>query len=142
MGFLILGILWVFIAGCGKEEDREPPTQTQELKSIDLYHGTITLGPREYFFVKFEAKDGDTLYYEARVKSGDGDISYAFWTDSANYYKWKNGQSAQLNGYVEAVPSVSYSPSLTSGIYYVIVGNSSYISSKSVWVRAYLRGWR
>ena len=141
MRFLVLGILALLMVGC-KEEEPQPPQQTGELKSIDLYHGTVTLGPRQYLYVKFEAKDGDTLYFEARVKTGDGDISYAFWADSVNYYKWKNGQNASLHGYVEAVPSVSYSPSLSSGIYYVVVGNSSYIASKNIWIRAYLRGWR
>jgi hypothetical protein len=141
MRFLILGFLAIVMVGC-KEEEPQPPPQTGKLTSIDLYHGTVTLGPREYYWIKFEAKDGDTLYYEARVKTGDGDISYAFWTDSANYEKWRNGQSAQLNDYVEAVPSVSFSPSLAGGVYYAVVGNSSYVSSKTVWIRSYLRGWR
>jgi len=141
MRFLWLGIL-VILIGCKEEEDTQPPQQTGNLTSIDLYHGTVTLGPRQYFWIKFEAKDGDTLYYEARIKTGDGDISYAFWADSVNYFRWKNGEGAELNGYKEAVPSVSYSPSLSGGVYYVVVGNSSYIISKNVWIRAYLRGWR
>jgi len=56
MRFLWLGIL-VILIGC-KEEDTQPPQQTGNLTSIDLYHGTVTLGPRQYFWIKFEAKDG------------------------------------------------------------------------------------
>lgn len=141
MKLLVLFIFFALIGGC-KNEEQTPPQQSGTPTSIDLYHGTISLGPRSYFWIKFEAYDGDTLYFEARVKTGDGDISYAFWADSVNYAKWDNGESAQLNGYVESVPNVSYSPVLTKGVYYVVVGNSAPISSKTYWIRSYLRGLR
>ncbi|MEO0138977.1 MAG: hypothetical protein ABIL16_00935 [candidate division WOR-3 bacterium] len=142
MRLFVMFILFAAILGCKNEEEQHPPQQSGRPTSIDLYHGTVSLGPRSYFWIKFEAQDGDTLYFEARVKTGDGDISYAFWADSVNYAKWDNGESAQLNGYVEAVPDVSYSPVLAKGVYYVVVGNSALISSKTYWVRSYLRGLR
>ncbi len=142
MRYIILFIL-LLILGC-KNEEEQPPAGGQQgtPTSIDLFHGTVDVGPRSYLWIKFEAFDGDTLYFEARVRTGDGDISYAFWADSVNYAKWENNESAQLNGYVEAVPTVSYSPVLSAGTYYVVLGNTAYLSTKNYWVRAYLRGLR
>ncbi len=143
MRYFTVGLIVFMLLGCKKEgENRQPPPYQGTPYSIDLYHGTVSLGPQSYFWVKFEAKDGDTLYFEARVKSGDGDISYAFWADSVNYARWDKGDSAQLNGYVEAVRNVSFNEVMQNGVYYVVVGNSALISSKTYWVRSYLRGLR
>lgn len=134
-------LMSMLLVGCKDEEEEKPPREGT-LTSIDLFHGTVDVGPRSYLWIKFEAFDGDTLYFEARVKTGDGDISYAFWADSVNYAKWENGERAQLNDSVGAVPTVSYSPVLSAGTYYVVLGNSAYLSTKNYWVRAYLRGLR
>ncbi len=136
---LMAGIL---LPGC-RVDDTEEEGGGGSLTSVDLFHGYYDVEPGYHFRLKFSARAGDTLHFEARVQDGDGDISYAFWTDSVNYAKWLGGDSAAvLRGYVEGVSIVSYSPALDSSVYYVVLGNSSVLSTKRFWVRAYLRGLR
>ncbi|NPB03488.1 MAG: hypothetical protein GXO39_03610 [Thermotogae bacterium] len=110
--------------------------------NVDLFHGYYDVGPTYHFRLKFKARQGDTLHFEARVRAGDGDISYAFWADSLNYAMWLMGDTATLHDYREAEVTVSYQPVLDSGTYYVVLGNSSLVATKRYWVRAYLRGLR
>ncbi len=139
MSVLVLGVL---LPGC-RVEDTNEGGGNGNLVSVDLFHGYYDVGPGYYFRLKFSARSGDTLHFEARVRNGDGDISYAFWTDSVNFVRWLNDDStAVLHGYVEGVSTVSYSPALDSSVYYVVLGNSSAITTKRFWIRAYLRGLR
>ena len=141
--FLLLILLaGVLLPGC-EVEDTQEGGGNGSLTNVDLFHGYYDVEPGYHFRLKFSARTGDTLHFEARVRDGDGDISYAFWTDSVNYVRWLNDDSsAVLKGYVEGVSTVSYSPALDSGVYYVVLGNSSVLTTKRFWIRAYLRGLR
>jgi len=133
----------LIFAGCEVEDGTEEGGNGGTLTNVDLFHGYYDVAPGYHFRLKFAARAGDTLKFESRVRDGDGTISYAFWCDSLNYIKWLNDDStAQLNGYLEDVGYLSYSPALDSGTYYVVLGNSSTVATKRFWIRAYLRGLR
>ncbi len=140
----LLGVSFLFLllAGCETEENEERGGSGR-ITNVDLFHGYYDVGPGYHFRLKFSARTGDTLFFEARARDGDGDISFAFWSDSINYARWlADDSSAVLNGYRESVPRVSYTVALDSSTYYVVLGNSSTITTKRFWIRAYLRGVR
>ncbi|MEO0151887.1 MAG: hypothetical protein ABIL52_07850 [candidate division WOR-3 bacterium] len=132
-------IFSLIISACAENNPNEPGSNTPVL--IDLYHGAVNLDPQSYWYLKFKALEGDSIYFEAIVKVGN-DISYAFWCDSINFERWKNNQNAQLRDYQEAITSYSFKASLSEGTYYVVLGNSAMFSSKEYWIRGYIRGLR
>ena len=145
MGKLLTALLVIgaVLMGCETEEIGEDGGNGGTLTNVDLFHGYYDVGPGYHFRLKFRARKGDTLYFEARVRDGDGNINYAFWADSVNYVKWLNDDSTfSLRGYTEEVQRISYTPALDSAVYYVVLGNSSSITTKRFWIRAYLRGLR
>ncbi|MDT7879773.1 MAG: hypothetical protein RQ990_02825 [Candidatus Hydrothermia bacterium] len=119
----------------------QPENQNKQFYLIDIYHGTISLGPRSYWYVKFHTEEGDSIYFEAIVNSGN-DISYAFWCDSINFERWKNNENAQLRNYQEAILNYSFKSIVSKGTYYIVLGNSAYFSSKIYWARGYIKTLR
>jgi len=124
---------------CNKNPNQ--PAENKQLYLIDIYHGTIGLGPRSYWYVKFYSEEGDSIYFEAIVNNGN-DISYAFWCDSINFQRWKNNENAQLRNYQEAILNYSFNSIVSKGTYYIVLGNSAYFDSKIYWARGYIRGLR
>ncbi len=141
--FVVLLFMFPLLWGCQVEEDEGVEGSKTSVR-IDLFHGYYDVDAGYYLFLRFSAKAGDTLYFEARTKDGDGNIDYAFWADEENFNSWKGGSSsAQLRDYTEDVPYVSFYPGIPdSGEYYVVLGNDAVLGSKRFWVRAYLKGVR
>ncbi len=129
-----------FIFSCNKNPN-QPESENKQFYLIDIYHGTISLGPKSYWYVKFYTQEGDSVYFEAIVNKGN-DISYAFWCDSVNFERWKNNQNAQLRNYKEAILNYSFNSITSKGTYYIVLGNSAYFDSKIYWARGYKKGLR
>jgi len=135
----LFNLIFIFLLLLSCSKENEKPTEPQkQVYLLNIYHGQISLGPQSYWSVKFYAIDGDSVYFEAKVYSGN-DISYAFWCDSINFERWKNNQNAQLRDYKTAILNYSFNAIVSKGVYYIVLGNSAIVNSKIYWARGYIR---
>lgn len=106
-------------------------------RDINLYHGTKTILPNDYFDIGFTSGIGDSLYGSTLVNNQDS-LAHFYLLDQTNFDKFEDSIAFSpiltVNNFKQLETGYYFNDSAT---YYLVWQNSS-PTGKSVWIRFYL----